>query len=280
MVDLNFWQPGDDLSENYINFKHIHEELAERFTRESGENFGIYEVEHVFWFAGGNPFGENKPISIKEGKKEEKPHVVYGKTESLFRLPDSYVPPIISILPLMAINDEKLNEAAKASATSLPRAFEKSINAAFTLLGYETKLLGQGQGRVPDGIATDIDNSYALIWDGKIRNDKYSLGTDDRTIKEYITTQGRELRRKKGLRNIYYVIISGSFTEDFDDVIRSIKMETDINEVVLMEAEALVGMVDLKLRSPLEISLGPDGIQRLFTNSGVQNGETVREMIS
>jgi hypothetical protein len=35
----------------------------------------------------------------------------------------------------MARNEAVLREAAKASGTSLQRAFEKSINAVFTVLG-------------------------------------------------------------------------------------------------------------------------------------------------
>jgi hypothetical protein len=57
-------------------------------------------------------------------------------------------------------------------------------------------------------------------------------------------------------------------------------METDVNEVSLVEAEALVAMVDLKLRAPLSITLGPDGLQRLFTFSGVLTSEMVREFLS
>ena len=173
-----------------------------------------------------------------------------------------------------------LVETAKASGTNISRALEKSVDAAFTILGYETKLLGQGQGRVPDGLAIDHDNSYAVIWDAKARGDRYSMGTDDRTIRDYIVTQSRELRRRRGLRNIYYVLVSGEFADDSDDTIRSLKMETDISEVILMKADALIAIVDAKLRDPLHVSLGPDGIQRLFTDSGVLNADMVREMIA
>jgi len=34
-------------------------------------------------------------------------------------------------------------------------------------------------------------------------------------------------------------LVSSSFTDDYDDVVRSLKMETDVNEVLLVEAEAL-----------------------------------------
>ena len=95
------------------------------------------------------------------------------------------------------------------------------------------------------------------------------MGTDDRAIREYVMTQSRELKRRRALRNIYYVIISSAFKDDYDDLIRSIKMDTDTNEVCLVEAAALVAMVDAKLRNPLQVSLGPDGLQRLFSNSGI-----------
>jgi len=129
--------------------------------------------------------------------------------------------------------------------------------------------LGQGQGRVQDGLALDLDASYAILWDCKARGDGYTLGTDDRTIKEYIKSQSRDLKRRRGIRTIYYFIISSRFADDFDDAIRSIKMETDVNEVCLVEAEALVAMVDARMRAPLQMTLGPDGLQRLFTVSGV-----------
>jgi hypothetical protein len=170
-------------------------------------------------------------------------------------------------------------EAAKASGTSLERAFEKYVNIAFTMLGFETLLMGQGKGRVPDGRALDPDNAYAIIWDAKVRTNGYSLGTDDRTIHEYIRSQSRELKRTKLMRNIYYAIVSGTFVDDFDDAIRSLKMETGISEVVLLEAESLVMMVEAKLRDPRGLPLGPDGFQRLFSASGVLTADKVQEML-
>ena len=105
------------------------------------------------------------------------------------------------------------------------------------------------------------------------------MGTDERTIKEYIKSQSRDLKRRRGIRNIYYFIISSEFADDFDEAIRSIKMETDVNEVCLVEAEALVAMVEARLRAPLQVTLGPDGLQRLFTVSGVLSVETVNETL-
>lgn len=278
MTDMNLWVPTEEPATDYLTYKHIHEELGEVFTKESGKHFGLYEVEHVFWFKGGNPFGGNKPLTSENAHvKIAQSPTIQDTDESLVRLPESYVPPIIAFLARMARNEATLREAAKASGTSLERAFEKSINAAFTVLGYETKLLGQGQGRVPDGQALNLDDSYAILWDAKVRGDRYNMGTDDRAVKEYITTQSRELKKRRGLRNIYYLIVSSKFADDYDDAIRTLKMETDVNEVCLVEADALVAMVEARMRAPREVSLGPDGLQRLFSVSGMLSADTVRE---
>jgi len=276
MIDLNLWQPSEDLADDYVRYKHLQEELAVVFTQEAGRPFDLYGVEHVFWFKGGNPYGEAKPLrEIEQATPRQVSHPTLDDASTISRLPDSYVPPVIAILTSMARNEPGLEETARASGTSLVRAFEKSIHAAFTVLGFDTKLLGQGSGRVPDGLAIEHDNSYAILWDAKIREDGYSMGTDDRAIRDYVMTQSRELKRRRALRNIYYAIVSSGFKDDHDDLIRSIKMETDTNEVCLMEAAALVAMVDAKLRNPLQVSLGPDGLQRLFSNSGILTGDDV-----
>lgn len=280
MIDLNLWRPTDELADDYVAFKQLHHELADLFTLDSGRSFNLYGVEHVFWFKGGNPYAEAEPPSTNDKPVLPVARVaVVEDAPSISRLPDGYVPPIVGILPRMARNEAGLEEAAKASGTSVVKAFEKSINAAFTILGYDTKLLGQGMGRVPDGLALEHDNSYAILWDAKIRESGYSMGTDDRTIREYVMNQSRELKRRRSLRNIYYVVVSSTFKDDYDDLIRSLKMETDTNEVCLLEAGALVAMVDVKLRNPLGVSLGPDGLQRLFSSSGIVTAEHVQKLL-
>ncbi len=260
MVDLNLWQPSGEMAEDYLAYKRLHEDLGRLFASETGRGFQLYDVEHVFWFKAGNPYGAARAEEGRAASHDLGAQASTGATDDSSRLPESYVPSIVAILPRIARHEAGLEDLARQSGTTLERAFEKYIDAALTMLGYETKLLGQGQGRVPDGVAVALDDSYAILWDGKIRRGGYSMGTDDRTIREYISTQSRELKRRRSLRNIYYVVISSTFVDDFDESIRSIKMETDVNEVVLVEADALVAMVDAKLRSPLQISLGPDGL--------------------
>jgi hypothetical protein len=276
MIDLNLFRLTDDLADDYVHFKHIHEQLEQVFTEASGRSFGLYEVEHVFWFRGGNEYDAPLAIANEEnGQHQGRTPPAPIESALTTRLPDSFLPPIVAILPQIARNEPGLDALARASGTSLSRAFEKSIDAAFTIIGYDEKLMGQGTGRVPDGLALDVEDSYALLWDGKMREVAYSMGTDDRAIREYITTQCRNLKRRHSLRNVYYIVISSGFVDDCDDVIRSIKMETEVSEVCLLEAAALVAIVDAKLRSPLQVPLGPDGIQRLFSSSGIITVEDV-----
>ncbi len=272
MEDLNLFLKVDDLASNYITFKEINYKLSKIFSEKSNAEFSLYEVEHVFWFKGGNIFLSD------ENKSENISAEVTQQDFKLARLPDSYIPPVVFVLPLIAKGSDEITKIAKDSGTHLPTAFEKYIDIAFSILGYETKRLGQGSGRNPDGIAYNYDDSYAIIWDAKVRQNDYSIGTDDRTIKEYIGVHSRELKKRKSFRNIYYLIISSNFKEDFDDAICNLKMDTDVNEIILLEVDALVEMVNIKLRDPIQVSLGPDGIQRLFTLSGILNKQRVQEL--
>jgi len=276
--DLNIWKPSGDLAADYLSFKQVQEELAALFYEACGKPFSLYGVEHVFWFKGVHPYkttpGEADPPDRGTAAKDT---TILISPEGV--LPESFVPPIIAVLPGLAQNDETLAGAARRSGTKLDNAFEKNVHAAFTILGYETRLLGQGMGRVPDGVAIAADESYGLLWDAKVRAAGYSMGTDDRVIRDYINTQSRELRRRRLLRNMYYAIVSSSFADDFDDAISMLQMETEISEVCLVQAEALVAMVEAKLRAPLEITLGPDGLQRIFCVGGVITADSVREIL-
>jgi hypothetical protein len=276
MEGMNLWAVTGEIGNDYLAYKQLHETLVDLFSEAAGKPFGLYDVEHVFWFKRGDILVDNSQTEsattparlgaatkTSGGVTSNQPSFTKSPQASL--LPDSYVPPIVAIIPMLALNDSELQEKARRSGTSLVRAFEKSINAAFTVLGYETRLLGQGAGRVPDGEAIAKDESYALLWDAKARSDSYNMGTDDRVIREYIETQSKSLR---AVRNIYYLIISSSFSDGYDKSIRALKMGTNISEVCLLEAAALVEIVNLRLRDPHSVGLGPDGIQLLFSSSG------------
>lgn len=219
LTDINFFQPTGDYVADYITFKHLHEELAELFSQHSNRKFSLYEVEHWLWYLDHSDEPPTpKPIPPVSASSDGKNAVSH----------DSYVPPIVAVLPALARNDKAIVEVLESTGTGASRAFEKSINASFTILGFETQLLGQGSGRVPDGVAINRDDSYALLWDAKIRSDNYRMGTDDRAIREYVSSQSAHLKKRNHLRNIYYCIVSSCFMTSFEDAISSLKMETHI----------------------------------------------------
>ncbi len=273
LADLNLFQPSDDFADSYVAYKGLHVELQRVFSSGGKGTFTLYDVEHVWWYLN---YQKHSTAEVLLAPDDVDEAVSPQVQSSVTQLPDSFVPPIVAIIPRLAANDPALEVAAKASGTSIARALEKNVHVALTMLGYETQLLGQGQGRVQDGLALSRDYSYAVIWDAKARQNGYSMGTDDRTIREYITTQSRELKKRLHLRNLYYVIISSKFPDDFDELIRGIKMETDISEVCLLESDVLLAMVEAKLRDPNQISLGPDGLQRVFCRSGVITSDDVK----
>lgn len=169
LAALNLWLPTEDLAQDYPSYKRLLEELAALFTRESRRTFSLYDVEHVFRFKRGNPYETDvdEPNTTRVPSATSTVSATRSTAEEPIGLPDSYVPPVVAVLPSLARHDAKLKEAAQRAGTSIERAFERAIDAAFTILGYETKLLGQGQGRVPDGLAIAHDQNYAIIWDGK-----------------------------------------------------------------------------------------------------------------
>ncbi|MCL6592102.1 MAG: hypothetical protein K6U80_19415 [Firmicutes bacterium] len=75
------------------------------------------------------------------------------------------------------------------------------------------------------------------------------------------------------------MVISSSFKGDYDDVIRNLKIETDIREIIFLEASALLTLLEQKLRNS-DLDLGPKGIQSIFAQSGVITNADMKEFLS
>ncbi|MGA2820047.1 MAG: hypothetical protein ABSF61_05255 [Anaerolineales bacterium] len=192
-------------------------------------------------------------------------------------LPDSSIPPVVMILPQLAANDEDLGQLCDKAGISIEKALENRVGILFRMLGYEVEPLGQGHGRAPDGVAKSREYHYAIVYDTKARKDAYTMGTDDRAAREYINSVGEQLR-KEGIKTLYFAIISSRFSGDHDDIIRGLKIETEVREVLLIEAAALLVLLEGKFRDPT-LTLGPDGIQRLLAASGPLTEADAREFI-
>lgn len=272
LQEYNIWSPLEKVGESYLSFYHLNHELLQLFTQSAGQPLTLWDVEHAFWFV--NQPAPPVPPSPTPVPTPPTP-VVSSTNVTEIELPDSYIPPMVGILPRMAINDPGLAKICTAMGSSIEVVFEKRIDVLFKMLGYETEALGHGHGRVPDGIAICREFHYAILYDAKVRQNPYSMGIDERAIREYIYGQTDRLR-KLGMKQIYFMVISSSFSGDHDDVIRSIKMDTDVREILLVEAGALVALLEAKLRDPL-LTLGPEGIQRLLADSGILSEADVKE---
>lgn len=266
---LNFWTPAGNVSQDYADFYALNSELQKFLSEEAGRSLHIWDVEHAFWY-----YIQTNP---KEGSQPTREGTAAQAPSPLEQLPESFIPPIVSILPRLAVNDHELAAICQNNGTSVDKVFEDRLAILFKMLGYETEQLGAGHGRVPDGIAVSEDYRYGIIYDAKVRQQGYTMGTDERAIREYINVKGDVLRRR-GIRNIYFMVISGTFSGDHDDIIRGLKIDTPVNEVLLVEVKALLAMLEGKLRNP-RLSLGPDGIQRLLAFSGIMMENSIREFM-
>jgi hypothetical protein len=259
--DRNLWSPPSDLGLAYGEFYRLNHELIDLFSKEAGRKLTLYDVEHAFWFAA-QPEASDSGETVVDKPKSDKTTPLPPPA-----LPDSYFPPIVAILPRLACNDPGIAALCQAQGISIEKVFENRLGILFQMLGYETTTLGQGHGRVPDGIAVCREFHYAIVYDAKVRQNGYLMGADDRAIREYITANTNRLR-KDGIRSIYFMIVSSSFAGDHDHAIRSLKMETGASEILLVEVDALLGLLEARLRDPF-LTLGPEGIQRLFAASGL-----------
>ena len=270
LQEYNIWQPVENIGDSYASFYRLNHELKSLFGQVSNRSLELWDVEHAFWFV-------TQPKPTHPPKAQAVTAVAENATPAVMQveLPDSYIPPIVAILPRLAANDPELANICQAMGSSIEKVFENRIDVIFKMLGYETEALGQGHGRVPDGVAICREFHYAIVYDAKVRQQPYTMGTDERAIREYINGILDRLRRQ-GIRQVYFMIISSSFNADHDDVIRGIKMDTEVREILLVEAGALVSLLEAKLRNPM-LTLGPEGVQRLLANSGILGEADVKE---
>jgi len=262
--DLGIWAPTGDVGEDYSAFMELNSELREILSQDAGRPLHLWDVEHAFWF-------------FQQESQKEEPGIKVEAAPSVQALLDSYIPPVVAVLRHLAANDQSLEEQCRRAGTTVEKVFEERVAILFRMLGYDVEALGQGYGRAPDGVAKSREYHYAIVYDAKVRREGYTMGTDDRAAKEYISSTGERLR-KEGIKNMYFAVISSSFTGDHDDVIRDLKIETDVKEVLFVEASALLVLLEGKFRNP-ELTLGPDGLQRLLTSSGILSEADAREFV-
>lgn len=217
-----------DISESYgkgyLEFTKVMREISELYRAEGrkDEKYPYWFIEHVLWHQF-IKLGLQTQDSLAQDGGRTKPKIVpIGMGE--------WTPDIVKDLNELSFNKD--TEWSKRKSLKAEKAFETKLGYAFVLLGYETKELGQGTGRQPDGIALSIgvqDGDYAIVYDAKARENDFSIGTGDREIYEYIQKKKEELRRHR-INKLYFVIVSSEFNEVANiNSIREIYRKTQVD---------------------------------------------------
>ena len=252
--------------QNYIWFVGVMNELADLFQK--NVNFPIQNpywfVEHVLW-----------KQFVKSSPNKAEPKIQKPKSQN--QTSNEWLPPIIADFCDLAFNKE--TDWSKQNDLKPEKAFESKVRIAFTLLGYEAVELGQGKGRESDGFAISLnadDGDYAIIYDAKAREDKFSVGTQDRQIYEYIKNPPDELKKRR-MKPICFLIVSSQFDESQINLslIRDVDRRTN-TRVVMIAASDLFFVIEEKLKN---FELNHTRLQQLFVETGILTREKIVELL-
>ncbi|MFY7843725.1 restriction endonuclease FokI C-terminal domain-containing protein [Chryseobacterium gambrini] len=244
-IELDIWQENGTQAKAYEYFFNLNEEIKKILSDYTGTSKSNWEAEHAFWNFKGNP---NKAIQDLP-KKESKTAVIEIEEEksisvtASFELSDYLIPKVSKLIELGA-ETEKLS-SLKGSA------YEKLVAEIFKQLDFEVEILGQGSGRNPDAILRHREENTAFIVDAKAYSNGYSLGVDDRAIKEYINHYCPKLQ-KDGYKKIGFIIVSNSFKSNFDSFINEITWNTEIKRFILLSSEALLYLLAYKTKDRIQ----------------------------
>jgi hypothetical protein len=91
---------------------------------------------------------------------------------------------------------------------------------------------------------------------------------------DYLDTKGKPLKKKA--YKLYFAIISHRFRGDPEDGISRVRKQGLASSVTLLTTEALLRLVELKLKDPL---LGPDEIQNVFEEGGIITAVDIDDLV-
>lgn len=244
-MELGIWEEKITQKETYEYFYKLNEEIKKILADYTGKNISNWDVEHAFWNFKGNP---NKQVETKKEKviSPELQEPTKIAINASFDLTDYLIPKVAKLVELG--NDVEKSSSAKG------REFERLVAEIFSLLDFEVDLHGQGSGRNPDAIVKFREEHTAFIVDAKAYSTDYSLGLDDRPIREYINYHIPKLKRE-GFTRIGFIIVSNSFKSNFDSFINEITWSTDIKRFVLLTSEALLYLLAYKTKDRHTLSL-------------------------
>jgi hypothetical protein len=314
---LGIWSPSGDIALNYGEFCGLNDDLLDLIETRANRKIKLWDLEHAFYHSAVLRDSQvvreppapvespaEKPVveAPRPNLREDTPTVrmrrktgqtshLEKKTGSAPRIEakpvkeeahpsysDSYIPPVIALLPALSVNDTQAAAQCAASGKTVEKVFEERLESLFRMLGYEIHSVERGHGRGPSAIAACSEHHYAIIYDARISRQGYALESEADQLRDYIIKTGDKLY-KQSFRTIYYMVVSSGFSGEYDSATRSLKIETGVNEVILAEVKALLQLLEQKMRDPA-ITLGPKHIQKLLAASGVLSADAVREYFS
>lgn len=241
---LEIWEEHSSQKETYRYFYNLNEEIKNIIKRHSNKEITNWDAEHAFWNYNGNP---NLEIKKKKNTKAlEATEEQLIPVSASFDLADYLIPKVAKLVDLGNQTDK--------SSSSKGSEFEKLVSEIFKQLDFDVEMLGQGSGRNPDAIVRLREENTAFLIDAKAYSNGYSLGVDDRAIKEYISHYCPKLQ-KEGYKKIGFIIVSNSFKSNFDSFINDITWNTDIKRFILLSSEALLYLLAYKTKDRLDLSL-------------------------
>lgn len=257
--------------EDFVTFVEVMDDLLQQASETAGSEFDweYRDVSNaIYWHEELRPEWEDEDID--EGD-DDVTGVTTGGLDT-----EAFLPPVVSDLAAVAGREGDIEERYDAQGRTLDVVFEDKLHHAFRMLGFDVRELGQGAGRQPDGVATAVRNDYAIIYDAKVRQDGYSIATDDRAIREYIETHARQLR-DQGVQRIYFAIISSTFTDPDLGTLGELRETTAIENIVLLSAELMKELLVLRLREPY---LNLDDLRGVFgTRDGIFHREELNNIL-
>lgn len=240
-IELGIWKEAENQVNAYQYFYSLNEEIKSVLKLYTSKEISNWDAEHAFWNFKGNPNKSSNPVT---NKKEEKNIVVVEEEKTIavnasFELSDYLIPKVSKLVDL--------GSETEKSSSSKGSAYEKLVAEIFRQLDFDVEILGQGSGRNPDAIIRFRAENTAFLVDAKAYSNGYSLGIDDRAIKEYINHYTPKLHND-GFKKIGFIIVSNSFKSNFESFINEITWNTDIKRFILLSSEALLYLLAYKTK--------------------------------
>jgi len=268
LEELELWKEFDRQASAYEYFFGVMHEVKFFLEAHTKLKLHHWDVEHCFWkgltdsgaISPARP-GKTSFVDQKSEPEASPSPVSVSRTLAVY----DYIPPIIA--DLVQAGAAPGNSKAIKGTT-----FERKVGAAFQMLDFEVDQLGQGKGREPDGVITCRQDNIAFIFDAKVREDGYSIGVDDRAIREYIEAHFSRLERQ-GYKKIGFLLVSSKFNGNPTEIIQELTLETPIKRVALVTSEALLHLLAHKLSS----GIGTSEIAKFLLQDGILEATDVDE---